>query len=297
MRRGDARPVYACAATILCIGVLWRGSNPLLDLAAAIPLLFYLPGWAVLRALDAEPEGWLETAVLRVMLSLAMVVIAGLLLNLAGSITKPGWLAVLGAITLTACLIALITGKRAAAKDSSADGSQTASVFCRPLPLLMIAVSIAIGAASVALVVEFATNHPDFLYTQLWIVPKPDAPDQVIVGLRNAEAADETYAIELLVDHRLVQSWSEVSLKPGETWTTALRWAGLGEYPSVVQRQSATDQEPLGPSVVQRAALSAPRVEALVYRSQNRSVIYRHVWTAPQCFMNGPAHGKPPCES
>ena len=37
-------------------------------------------------------------------------------------------------------------------------------------------------------------------------------------------------------------------------------------------------------TISQRVGLGAsPQVEALVYRSNNRSVVYRRVWTAPQC--------------
>lgn len=302
MSRGDRRPAGACAAlTILCLGILnWYWDfSPLLDLAAAGPLVFYLPGWSVLLALDAEPAGRFASMVLRVALSLAIVVIAGLLLNFADSITRPGWLAALGLITVVACLISLAHGSPAAAAKPALAGQARARLAAyRDISMMTRACGLA--AAAIALSYVLAVRHHEFYYTQLWIVPTQDAPESVVIGLRNAERRDQSYAIELLVDHRLVQSWSEVPLKPGETWTTTFRWAGLGEYPRAVQplRQSTTSEEAARAAISQRVALGAsPRVEAIVYRSNNRSVIYRQVWTAPQCAGYNDARGRPPCKS
>jgi uncharacterized membrane protein len=297
MRRIDPRPLFACATTILCLGILSAGLNPVLNLAAAIPLLFYLPGWSVLRAFDAEPNGWLEAVTLRVTLSLAVVVTIGLLLHCVDSITKPSWLAAIGSATLAGCIVSIFTSRPASGKAWFLAWAR--SVY-RPGQLLMMAIAAVVAAAALVVSVDFATRHPEFRYTQLWIVAKQGVPDEVVIGLRNAEAGDETYAIELLVDGRLVQSWKAVALKQGENWEAAFRWTGLGEYPRVEQtfRQSVTSEEPSRRQVLQRAPLgAAPRIEALVYRSGDRSTVYRRVWTAPECSAGRQAQGRPPCES
>lgn len=300
MSRNDHRPAVACAAvTILCLGVLLWGRNPLLNLAAAGPLVLFLPGWAALRALDAEPEDWLASAVLRTALSLAIVVIVGLLLHLASSIIRPAWLQTLGAITLTACAISLVTrGRTSVAGISQVGRARAARASYRSANAAMTTIAIGLAAAAVALSVGLTLRLHEFYTTQLWVVPKQDAPDEVVIGLRNAEAGDEKYSIELLVDRRLIQSWNDVSLKPGETWTTTFRWVGFGQYPRRVEplRQSATGQDAPTVTISQRVGLGAsPQVEALVYRGNDRSAIYRRVWSAPQCAVNDGAHGRPPC--
>jgi uncharacterized membrane protein len=300
MSPGDRRSVGVwAAATILCLGILFWGPSPLLNLAAAGPLVLYLPGWAFLRALGTEPEGWVECNLLRVMLSLAIVVILGLLLHLADSITRPGWLAALGVTMAAACVASLASGGRAAVGLSEAGQARARWTAYRPVDVSMLALAIGLAAGAVALSVTLTLHEHEFRYTQLWIVPKQDAPDTVVIGLRNAEADEESYAIELLVDRHLVQSWSEVWLKPGETWRTTFRWTGFGEYPRPVPplRELLTSQEAPKATIAERVGLgAAPRVEALVYRSNNRSVVYRHVWSAPQCVADETPHGRPPCE-
>jgi uncharacterized membrane protein len=299
MLQSDRRPAGLCAtATIVCAGFLYWGPSPLLNLAAAGPLVFYLPGWAFLLALNAEPQDWLESNVLRVMLSLAIVVIVGLMLHLEGSITRLGWFAALSFMITAACIVSLTSGGRAVRPFEPGQASARRQAY-RLADISLLALAVGVGAAAVALSVALTLRAHEFHYTQLWIVPKHDAPDNVVIGLRNEEVGEEDYAVELIIDRHLVQSWSEVSLKPGETWTTTFRWTGFGEYPRAVQplRKLLTDQEAPKATVAERVGLGAmPRVEALVYRSNNRSVIYRHVWTAPQCGASESAHGKPPCE-
>jgi hypothetical protein len=305
MSRSDRSAALCAAAAILCLGLqIWGRSPPLALTAAAAPLVFYLPGWGVLRALGVEPEGWPEANALRVALSLAIVVIVGLLLHLADSITRPGWLIGLGAVTLTGCRLALARQRRSvAAAPTSAGRGGARRTLLRPGDIATMAGAIGVAAAAVAVSVAQTSRHHEFRYTQLWIVPKEGAPDEVVVGLRNKEAGEERYEIELFVDRRLVRTWGSVPLRPGETWTTTFRWVGFAEYPRPDQHlgkwapaQEASMDVPRV-TISQRVSGGAsPRVEALVYRSNNRSVIYRQVWTAPQCFMRGDARGRPPCE-
>lgn len=302
MSRSDHRPIAARAAiTILCLGILYWNGSPLLNLAAAAPLLFYLPGWAVLRAVDAEPDGWFEKTVLTVTLSMAIVIIAGLALHPTDSITRSGWLVALGAIILVACMVSLAR-RRPSASLRPVEVSQARPLWpsYRPWHVAIMAAAVVVTAAAVALSIVTAFRHREFYYTQTWIVPKQGAPGQVVLGLRNEEGRDESYAIELLVDHHLVQTWSEVSLKPGEIWTTTFEWAGYGVYPRAVPplRDSTIGQGAPRATISERVGLGAnPQVEALVYRSSSRSVIYRHVWTAPQCATGDDARGRPPCAS
>jgi uncharacterized membrane protein len=298
MSRSDIRFAGAFAATIVCMAILVWGRSPLLNLAAAGPLLLYLPGWAVLRAFDAEPEGFLESVVLKSALSLALVVIAGLLLNLVGGITRVGWLVALGGIILAALVAPLAIGRRAeVATPSRVAGARWASFRFRDLSMIVMAIGLLAGAAAISVV--SALRQHEFHYTQLWIVPKEKAPNEVVIGLHSEEQRPQSYAVEVLVDHHLVQTWNDVALDPGQTWTTTFRWVGLERYPHPIlpMRELSNSQEAPVATISQRVGLGAtPRVEAIVYKSDNRSVIYRDVWTAPQCVSDESAHGRPPCE-
>ncbi len=294
------RSIAVCAGgTVLCLAILLWAPGSLLDLAAAAPLVFYLPGWALLRAFGAEPGGRFESAVLSVALSLAIVVIVGVLLNFAGSIDTPEWLASLGLITFGACAVSLVRARRTKATGLvEAAPSRARSAELRPRDLQAIALAVGLGAAAIASSVFLRLHFHEFYYTQLWIVPQPNAPDNFVVGLHSAEAGEESYAVDLLVDRHLVQSWHDVSLKPGQTWTTTFRWVGFGNYPRAVRPLKETEKgRETKATISERVGLGAvPRVEALVYRSKDPSVVYRHVWSAPDCAMDENAHGRPPCE-
>src|SRR5262249_22748568 len=153
--------------TILCLGILhWNGS-PLLSLFAAAPLLFYLPGWAAMRAVGTEPGGWVEATVLRTALSMAIVIIAGLALHPMRSITGPGWLAALGAIIFTACIVSLARRRQSAvAADREAGDARGRWPSCRPAHIAMMATAIVLASAAVALSVVIAARHREFYYTQ-----------------------------------------------------------------------------------------------------------------------------------
>ncbi len=295
------RSIAVCAsATVLCLAILLWAPGSLLDLAAAAPLVFYLPGWALLRAFGAEPGGRFEFAVLSVALSLAIVVIVGVLLNFAGSIDTPEWLASLGLITFGACAVSLVRARRTKATGflEAAAPSRARSAELRSRDIQAIALAVGLGAAAIASSVFLRLHFHEFYYTQLWIVPQPNAPDNFVVGLHSAEAGEESYAVDLLVDRRLVQSWHDVSLKPGQSWTTTFRWVGFGNYPRTVRPLKETEKgQETKATIPERVGLGAvPRVEALVYRSKDPSVVYRHVWSAPDCATDENAHGRPPCE-
>ena len=295
------RPIAVCAsATFLCLAILLCAPGSLLDLPAAAPLVFYLPGWALLRAFGAEPGGRFESAVLSVALSLAIVVIIGVLLNFVGSIDTPEWVASLGLTTFGACAVSLVTARRTKATGflEAAAPSSARSAALRSRDIQAIALAVGLGAAAIASSVLLWLHFQEFYYTQLWIVPQPDAPDNFIVGLHSAEAGEENYAVDLLVDRRLVQSWRDVSLKPGQSWMTTFRWVGFGNYPRAVRPLKETEKgQETKAMIPERVGLRAvPRVEALVYRSKDPSVVYRHVWSAPDCATDENAHGRPPCE-
>lgn len=300
-RAGRSHSGVCGVATALCLVIVHWDFAPLVNLLGAAPLVFALPGWAIMLALGVRPKGWIESAVLTATISLAVVVLAGLCLNLSSDITRSGWLAALGTVTLLACVASLAVAAPVHLTGLSTTGEAgETGAWYRVGTAAMFAAAAGLVAVAIATAALGAARHREFYYTQLWIVPKEDAPDEVVIGLRSAERGEESYAIDLLVDHRLVQTWSNVTLKEGETWTTAFRWAGLGMYPRArepTQQSTPNANESLDP-ILRRTALGAmPRVEALVYRANNRAAIYRWVWTAPQCFTDDSARGRPPCAS
>jgi uncharacterized membrane protein len=300
MTQSDLRLSGFCAGvTILCLAILIRGQTPPLQFAAAIALVFYLPGFAVLRAIGLRLEGRLESLVLTVVLSLAIVIIAGLTLNLVGAITRPGWLLALGAITLGANFIRLTSRGPFTLAPASAEMSGPTRRHIRPREIALLACASILAAGAVFLALGIALGHKEFEYAELWIVPNPDDPEAVVVGLRNAQEKTENYVVELHVDRHFVQSWGDVSLNPGETWTTKFRWAGLGMYPRPVPplNVSTVTREAPKAAIYERTSLGAtPRVEALVYRSSDRSKVYRRAWIAAQCVSHDDPRGRPPCE-
>ena len=240
---------------------------------------------------------------LRVALSLAIVVIVGLLLNFAGSITRPGWLAASRPHNLRrrACLAGAGRGAqrprppragpsprafwRASARrhiDGDCAGGWPRRRGNRPF-----------GTFLQSPFTNSTTRNSGSFRTK---TPQKTSSS----GCATRRRTRKSYAVELLVDRHLVQSWSEVPLKPGETWTTTFRWAGFGEYPRAVQplRKLTTSEEAaqggdLGAGRPRRQFLASRRLST--DRTTGLSSIAR---SGPprnaQRYEN--AHGRPPCE-
>ena len=242
----------AVAAVAAALVVAFIGGETALRTFLAVPLIFFLPGHAVLSAVFPGDPKWLLRFVFSVGLSLAIVVLGGLLLNVVAALTPLNWLALLGIIASSGYLIAF----------TRRTPSERRSLW--PLPMtwtLSPREAVLYSGAAVVVILAFAIStgesrklHQQTDFTEFWITPDRTAEiGTVKIGMKNVEHRPMSYDIELMLDDQMIGAWRNIALKDSESWSKTI------DLPGPSRRQ---------------------RLEAWLFKSGEHQKVYRRVWLA-----------------
>ncbi len=236
-------------AAAVGLGLFLVASEPALRIPFALPLIFFLPGHAVLEAvLPEDPKGLLRF-VFAVGLSLAIVVLGGLALNLVPAMTRWGWISFLGAVTAAGYFIALarrirsghgalsrLPGKwKLSVKDAALYSGTVATV------ILAFMISSAEGQ-----------KYQQVNFTEFWMMPdRTDEIGTVELGMRNAESQAASYDVELMLGGQMIAAWRNISLQKSESWRRTI------DLPGSSRKQ---------------------RLDAWLFKSGDHRSVYRRVW-------------------
>ncbi|HEX8417477.1 MAG TPA: hypothetical protein VF641_07715, partial [Methylobacterium sp.] len=221
---------------------------PPLKAVFAAPLVLLLPGLAVMKAASLDGRARLESLALATGLSMALAVVAGLLLHLLDRLTPAGWVVSLGGLTLAACAI-IVT----AARSTEGPASDGRLRLGRRQGLMVLG-SVLLVVAAVALARNGALAHRQYTYTEFWMVPTDSTTRLVTIGIRNAELVPTAYDVDVLADDAIVGRWPSILVPVGETRSSAMTLATTAKAPR--------------------------RIEARLYRTADRGRVYRKVWVA-----------------
>ncbi|MCK9915728.1 DUF1616 domain-containing protein [Microbacteriaceae bacterium K1510] len=237
----------AIFATVCAVVGVTMFDSPVVRTIAGLPLVFYLPGHAILCAVGRPRRSPLDVAVFTVGLSIAVTVFCGLALNMLGPLTPLRW-----AVALTAITLGAFWRAHRSARDH------------RPLPTiplrlpalsqkraLMLAASIAIAVVATTWSRFDALAYREFAFTELWMVPETGG-SAVTIGIRNAERAPASYDLELVMDNHLISVRRGIDLKVGEKWLSEFAWP-------------VRDGK-------------AHAAEARLFKRGQENVVYRRVW-------------------
>lgn len=212
-------------------------------LLAGVPLVFFLPGYAFLRAarlVAGPPEEW---AVLAVGASIIATIAGGFVLHLCGLLTPFGWALWLAAITLICCAAAVLRQ----APPPPVLAWPRISGFDRRLGTTL-GLTAAVTAAAFFLIWG-DRGHGQYDYTEFWMVP---GPGRVTVGIQNEEDAPHSFDIEVALDGRTLAAWRGLALDAGESLTEEI--------------------------VMPPPAGQPRKMEAWLFKDGDRSRVYRKVW-------------------
>jgi uncharacterized membrane protein len=224
------------------------GAGPVLRTLLGLPLVFYLPGRAILAAAFRGQIRGLSAAVFAVGLSLAVTIFCGFALHFVGALVPEGWMLALSLATLAACGADYLTGRDS---PRPADAS-TGPPALRPIAAVAIGCAALISVGALVVASRQAISHPEFAYTQMWMVPYEGSPGTFTVGVKNAERGASRYDLEVMLDGHVVLMQRSIALQVGETWTSDLSLPmGRG-----------------GPHMA----------EARLFRDGNDRLVYRRVW-------------------
>jgi hypothetical protein len=214
-RNGDLVGIFFwTVATLLIAFTVDRDSSVLtlgLRLLIATPLVFFLTGHTVLRAIGFAAPSLLAYIAYAVGASIAVCVAGGFVLNLVSSLTPIGW----------AVWFVFVTGTMTVIARQHNNGTEI--VFPLPSPtlhrwhvvVLGCAASITVGAYLLALNDE--ARDREFKYTEFWMLPR--GPGEVLIGIFNADEAPEKLAVNITADGEFVAEFKAIDVASGTTWT------------------------------------------------------------------------------
>ncbi len=251
MRRPPSDLIITSILAVVCALIaLVMAAVPLMRALGALPLVLFLPGYAVTAAcLPQRSLARVERLLISLGLSVAITVLLGLTLYWAGvSLQTVTWAIALALTTVVACGIAWRRQPAAAGEKSAT--SPAIKLRLRDLVWMGLAVAISGAAIGIARLPSPASGVSG--YTLLWMTPASNEnTENYQLGITSQEFATMTYRLQVMVDGRVVRDWPELKLAPGTTWTS--------------------------PIVLPTDQLRAGSIEAALYRLDNPNVIYRQV--------------------
>jgi hypothetical protein len=241
VRRIDPLPLLAGIVAALAGYAAVRGAPAPVRVALGLPLVTFLPGYALSKLIFGARLRPSERLLLSVALSLAIDILGGLALSLSTwGLTTRSWAVLLGGLT---CALALVSTRRRRAEPVR---------WKPPRGTLRVSFVAALcaGVTAVAIAADRRPEPPPSWatgYTLFWLLPQGQSTYEL--GLQSGEFEDASYRVELRVRGRLVQRWSMSAIAPSRRWTTTVRIAG------------------------------GPRLDAYLYRvGAGKGTPYRHVF-------------------
>jgi hypothetical protein len=207
--------LLALASAALTLLLPW---GPLC-LVVALPLVLFLPGYALVAAIFARGRIPLRhLLVLSIGLSLAVLALGALLLNYLPGGIRAGWWALL-------LVIVVFAAARAAAIRRPSRRAAPSTPWRPRLNAPQAAIFAAGGLAIVAAIVLAFTpvGAKDALgYTQMWIQPLKGARTGVEIGVGSGEQKEASYRLWVKFGDREAPQGRYFKLVPGETRTVRL---------------------------------------------------------------------------
>lgn len=236
MARSDVVLLTVCA---LCLAVAALSRWLVADVVAGVPLMTYLPGATLVAALDRdrfhvraiERQAWIIGA------SLGLDGIGGLILNLAGGLTRISWLMWVAGVIIACAAVNLTlrltpgTGSEtpngapttpvgtAILSAEASIGSEHPRVIGRQGLILVVAAAICVGAVMLSVHTDGTASREEFV--QAWVLPRPVddvASPSVEVGVQNRMGSKGTFIVRIVVGSGRPVTFT-VPLENGKSWT------------------------------------------------------------------------------
>jgi len=196
-------------------------ANSIARLICALPLVLFLPGYAMTAALfQPRSLGVPERLLFSLGLSVIVTALAGLALNLTPwGLQTSTWAIALAAIVLLAGAIAWRRWQDTAITSVPVD----MKFKLRFRDGLFLGLAVLVTGAAIGL--TRLPVAPDGVagYTSLWMIPaNPGSSNDFRLGINSGEFAETRYRVQVSVGDQVVNTWPELSLTPGEAWETTI---------------------------------------------------------------------------
>lgn len=210
----------ALFTAVAAVIILYSG-NHVFTALAALPLVFLVPGIAVFRIVKRPtvnlPLG--EAFVWIIVASMAVSVLGGLFLNVAGGLTRPHWLILVGSIVLVSTLASFFWNSTPSPKRA-----YNGSISVRNVLLLGVAAVLLVSAVTLAIV--SSDSHTEH-FAQLWLIPS-NTPEHggaysAQVGVKNFEGRNIRFVVTVYAGDSDVVLRRSINLNNGNSWMSQLQ--------------------------------------------------------------------------
>lgn len=245
--------VFAVAALLFTLlGV----SNPLLRLLFGVPLVLFLPGYALIAAIFPWRElHGAERFLFTASASLSVTIMCGFVLNRTPWGLRPeSWAVMLSDMTLGASMVAFVRRQffepphRASAQEDAMLASQVPN---HPRfgfgvgQIVLLGLAGTVLASAILLARHEAALRPDPNVLQLWMLPGAQAnPPTIRIGVNSAGMAG-TYRLQIQHGDYIIREWPVLTLTSGQQWqevvTLQARQPGTGAFEARLYRTDAPD--------------------------------------------------------
>jgi uncharacterized membrane protein len=214
-----------------------------------IPVLLFLQGFLVLRAVMPRRVVDFEFIVFSIGMSLSVTVVLGLVLHFFNALTSFGWTVAL----VTVCAGAKIWSRKFGNGDPLINVPRLPAFMATRTTVACLGIVATLFTGSLALARYGAVNQREFAYTELWIRPTDDHSFGVVtVGIGNREQRPVSYVLELLANGK--------------------------EFVRSPQFSLADDEERVRQIPVSLPLMPDGRIEARLYRADEPQRLYRQAW-------------------
>jgi hypothetical protein len=203
-----------CAAT--------HQDPPWLDATFGLPLVLFLPGYAVVRAFRPQRLDAAQRLIASIAVSLALAILVGLTLNwLPGGIDATSERASLSAVAI---LAATVAWTRHCVLWRDGRHRATVGRGLRPIgslrPLMAGAAAVALTGVGLGIAQQAAANQQhDEAPTALWLSPDSGRHGRLRLGVTNGDQGAARYRLVLVDGAAVVGRWS-ILVPRGGTWST-----------------------------------------------------------------------------
>jgi hypothetical protein len=225
-----------------------------LRVGLALPLLLFLPGYALVWALFARAT--LDRAsmlLLSIALSLAVVIIGSVALQWAGPLERSTWVALATGVTVVAGSVAVLRA------GPSSDAPRLRLPRVRFVPALLLTLAVIVAAAAIALARTPLPARGVQGYTVLWVLPAKDGSHRVNVGVISSELHTTSYRLDIEENGRKA-AMRQLTLAPTESWDELIRVP-----PSITRVRVLLHRESAPNEVYRRVKVLLPREERRIF--------------------------------
>jgi uncharacterized membrane protein len=208
-----------------------------LRVALALPLLLFLPGYALLGALFTRVT--LDRAsmlLLSMALSVAVVVIGTFALHSAVPLERSTWVALAAGVTVVAGSLALVRA------GPPSDAPRLRLPRVRVVPALLLTLALIVAAAAITFARTPLPARGVQGYTALWILPGKDGSHRLRVGVISSELHTTSYRLDIEENGRKA-TIRKLTLAPTESWDERIRVPpSVTRVRALLYRESAPDE-------------------------------------------------------